>query len=223
MTSNQHAGDVVNATTTSTAGPWVKEQSGWSAPYAPENVQSLVPTAVGKDGLWFAAIATANGLVYSSDSLSADEVPSEWDQLVDESWRNGIAPGDPTRAILTTVILAALWSDGTIDEQWYRDLHGLNPRPSDTPQVEQLLSSGLNDIGFWGMQSRPRPGTTVPRASSSPGSAVQSLNGAALLNAHRTRRPQRCSGLAPVGRRPAIDQRRRHASSGGGGATAQGA
>lgn len=181
FTSGQSVGDVVMTSTTSSAGPWVEGQEDWFEPYIPDNADELRPEALNKEEGWFAAFSSVFGATYNTETISEDEVPRSWDELTDPKWDNRISMGDPRRQALTSVTFVGLLGNDVVDDQWFSDLAELQPRPLDTPQVQQSLVSGQTDLAIWGLGFTSSAKADGAPLEFIPELGVESLNGAALL------------------------------------------
>lgn len=108
ITSGQALGDIVMTSTTSTAGPWIKDQQDWYEPYIPENADQLGSDKVYEDEGWFSPFASVFGATYNSETVPEDEVPRTWDEVIDPKWDGRISMGDPRRPSVTSVTLVGL-------------------------------------------------------------------------------------------------------------------
>lgn len=181
IASGQAVGDIVMTSTTSTAGPWIKEQRDWYAPYIPDSAKKMAPEKVYEDQGWFSPFGSVFGVTYNADAVPEGEVPRTWDDVIDPKWKDRIAMGDPRRPGITSVAFVGLLGNKVVDDTWFAALAKLNVRPVDPPQVSPSLVSGQSDLAIWGLgftttaQKQGAPLKFIPEL------AVEVPYGAALL------------------------------------------
>jgi iron(III) transport system substrate-binding protein len=132
---------------------------GLLAPAVPSWAGALEPDAVGRDGMWHGVYVTPMVIMYNTAAVSADEVPRDWDDVLDERWRGRILIRDPLasgtmRTIFGMIVDRSIRETGDTAQgfAWLRRLDGhtkeyvLNPT-----LLYQKLARGEGDITLWDM------------------------------------------------------------------------
>ncbi|KPJ90021.1 MAG: hypothetical protein AMS18_11740 [Gemmatimonas sp. SG8_17] len=68
---------------------------GLLAPYRPRWADSVIPEARGQDDLFYGVYLTPAVIVYNSEAVSIDEVPRDWDDILDSRWEGQVLIRDP--------------------------------------------------------------------------------------------------------------------------------
>lgn len=87
------------------------------APYRPAWAEAVPPRARGPGDFYFATYETPAVIAYNPDAVSPDEVPTDWDQVLEPRWRGKIIIRDPIasgtmRAIWGMIVLRGLERTG---------------------------------------------------------------------------------------------------------------
>src|SRR5262245_34643220 len=94
------------------------EKEGLLEAYKPSWADQVDPDSKSKNDFWYGTFQTPEVIGYNSDALKREEVPQDWDGLLDPKWKNKIIIRDPLasgtmRAIFSAVILRAMGPDGS--------------------------------------------------------------------------------------------------------------
>ncbi|NNG15905.1 MAG: extracellular solute-binding protein [Gemmatimonadales bacterium] len=152
-------------------------------PYRPAWAGAVGPEGIAPGDLYYPAYRTPAVIAYNNTALSADEVPHDWDEVLDGQWAGKILIRDPMasgtmRAIWGLIIQRSLriTGDTAAAMDWLRRLdahtktYTLNPAilVEKLSRQEGLLTVwGLQDILFFRSQGAPfgyvfpRSGTVV--------------------------------------------------------------
>ena len=153
------------------------------APYRPAWASAVGPGGIGPDDLYYPAYRTPAVIAYNNAALAADEVPRDWDEVLEGQWAGKVLIRDPMasgtmRAIWGLIIQRSLHATGDTAAamDWLRRLdantktYTLNPAilVEKLSRQEGLLTVwGLQDILFFQSQGAPfgyvfpRSGTVV--------------------------------------------------------------
>jgi iron(III) transport system substrate-binding protein len=105
------------------------EKEGLLDPYKPTWADKVDPDAHGKTDGWYGTFQTPEVIAYNSKALKREEVPQDWDDLIDPKWRGKFVIRDPLasgtmRAIFEAMILRHMTPDGKPDPgyEWLKKL-----------------------------------------------------------------------------------------------------
>ena len=148
-------------------------------PYRPTWASSVGPEGIGPDDLYYPAYRTPAVIAYNDAALAADEVPQDWDEMLEGQWAGKVLIRDPMasgtmRAIWGLIIQRSLRTTGDTAAamDWLRRLdahtktYTLNPAilVEKLSRQEGLLTLwGLQDILFFRSQGAPL-GYVFPRS-----------------------------------------------------------
>jgi len=68
---------------------------GLLASYRPRWADSVIPEARGQGDLFYGVYLTPAVIVYNSDAVSIDDVPRDWDDILDSRWEGQVLIRDP--------------------------------------------------------------------------------------------------------------------------------
>jgi iron(III) transport system substrate-binding protein len=105
------------------------EKEGLLEAYRPTWSDQVSPDARSAKDFWFGTFQTPEVIAYNSAALTRQQVPRDWDELLDPQWRGKIVIRDPLasgtmRVIFSAMILRSMPSDGSPEPgyQWLRKL-----------------------------------------------------------------------------------------------------
>lgn len=114
-------------------------------PYVPPGADQIPANLKDPDGYWHTTVPLSLYIMYNTNNVSDDEVPTAWSDLTDTRWQDRIALSDPSVSG-TAAILAASLADKYGWEYW-QQISDLNPliNPS-TVSLLNLVVSGERDV-----------------------------------------------------------------------------
>jgi iron(III) transport system substrate-binding protein len=117
------------------------------APYRPSWAEKVVAEARSTGEFWYGTYETPEVIAYNSSALKPEEVPQDWDDLLDTKWRDKIVLRDPLasgtmRTIFCAMILRAYQKTGS-PEAGYDWLKRLDANTKDYVANLTLLSQKL--------------------------------------------------------------------------------
>lgn len=105
------------------------EKEGLLEKFRPVWADSIDQDARSKNDFWFGTFQTPEVIAYNSAALKREEVPQDWDDLIDPKWRGKFVIRDPLasgtmRAIYAAAILRKMGPDGNPEPgyEWLRKL-----------------------------------------------------------------------------------------------------
>ena len=98
-------------------------------PYKPSWSQAILKGAYSSKDFWYGTYETPEVIAYNSTVIKPEEVPKDWNDLLDPKWKNKIIVRDPLasgtmRTIFCTMILKAVQAQGSPDSgyEWLMKL-----------------------------------------------------------------------------------------------------
>jgi len=167
----------------------VLSDAGLLAPLDDDVTALVDPSYTSQDGSWVGLTGRARVIAYDSETLSADEVPTNVLELVDEKWRGqvGIAP---TNASFQSFVTALRVSEGEdVAREWLEGLIANNAQIYDKngPILEAVnggaLKLGLINHYYWARYEGDPLTQRAQIAFGDPGSvsALVNVSGVAIL------------------------------------------
>jgi iron(III) transport system substrate-binding protein len=105
------------------------EKEGLLEPYKPTWGDQVDPDARGRNDGWYGTFQTPEVIAFNSAALKREEVPQDWDDLIDPKWRGKFVIRDPLasgtmRAIFEAMIVRHMGPDGKPDGgyEWLKKL-----------------------------------------------------------------------------------------------------
>jgi len=105
------------------------EKEGLLDPYRPSWADKVDQDAHSRTDAWYGTFQTPEVIAYNSKALKREEVPQDWDDLIDPKWRAKFVIRDPLasgtmRAIFQAMIVRHMGPDGKPDPgyQWLKKL-----------------------------------------------------------------------------------------------------
>lgn len=83
-------------------------EEGLLDPYRPTWADVLPPDAQGADDRWFGTYLTPEVIAYNEDAVPAEQVPRDWDEVLDPRWRGQVLIRDPLASGTMRTIFAAI-------------------------------------------------------------------------------------------------------------------
>ncbi|WP_438854821.1 ABC transporter substrate-binding protein [Agromyces sp. M3QZ16-3] len=119
FTSEQHVGSIL------TAGPPAvnaANKAGQCSAYEPFTEDYLDGDLIAEGGTYRALVGYPFGIGYNTDLIAEEDLPQTYTDLSDSAYSGQFVLNDPTTVNGTTNTMAAMWSDGLIDEEWVADV-----------------------------------------------------------------------------------------------------
>jgi iron(III) transport system substrate-binding protein len=134
-------------------------EEGLLEPFRPSWADVLPLEGQGENDTWFATFLTPEAIAYNSASLTREEAPKEWDDVLDPRWQGKVLIREPLasgtmRAIFASIIYRE--SQGTGDPSaGYEWLLRLDARTKEyvlnPTLLYQKLARGEGLVTFWAM------------------------------------------------------------------------
>ena len=117
---------------------------------SPSDIQESIPEwARSKDGKWIGISGRTRVVVYNTDLLKPEDVPSSMEAFTDPEW-NGLIGWAPTNGSFQAMVTAMrmLWGEERTRE-WLQGIKDNNPKeyPKNTPTVD-AVAKGEVSVGF---------------------------------------------------------------------------
>ena len=117
---------------------------------APSDIKELVPEwARSKDGKWIGISGRIRVVVYNTDLLKPEDVPTSMEAFTDSKW-DGLIGWAPTNGSFQAMVTAmrTLWGEERT-KKWLQGIKANNPKeyPKNTPTVD-AVSKGEVSVGF---------------------------------------------------------------------------
>jgi len=84
------------------------EAQGLLSPYAPDWTAGIPPEAKSASGAWIATFRTPEVIMYNTKKVKREDVPTEWDGLLDPKWKGKIVIRDVRPSATMKTIFGAL-------------------------------------------------------------------------------------------------------------------
>jgi iron(III) transport system substrate-binding protein len=135
------------------------EKEGLLDPYKPSWWDKVDPDARSKNDGWYGTFQTPEVIAYNSKALKREEVPKDWDDLIDPKWRGKFIIRDPLasgtmRAIYSAAILRKMGPDGDPKPgyEWLRKLDA-NTKEYSANQTIMMQKLGREEtvLTLWNM------------------------------------------------------------------------
>lgn len=126
------------------------KEKDYLTPYRPFGTEELDPAFIGPDEAWSVPSQHLYATAYNTKALSADEVPTTWDDLLAADLSGKIATATPKQSGVTPQVLSAALEEGVIDEAWI-DSFKAEAKPKIFPSVANALQAtvtGETDLAF---------------------------------------------------------------------------
>jgi iron(III) transport system substrate-binding protein len=105
------------------------EQADLLEAYRPSWAEQVDDDAHSRNDFWYGTYQTPEVIAYNNDALKPEEVPRDWDEMLDPKWKGRIIIRDPLasdtmRTIFAAMILRAMGSDKNPEPgyEWLRKL-----------------------------------------------------------------------------------------------------
>ncbi len=132
---------------------------GLLAPSRPSWAGALDAADRHPEGLYYTLYQTPTIIVYNSDAIGPEEAPADWDDLLDERWRDEVVIRDPLasgtmRTIFGKILADSVAATGSTDAgfDWLRRLDGQTREYVHSPAVlHEKLSRQEGVLTLWEM------------------------------------------------------------------------
>ncbi|MCB8914063.1 extracellular solute-binding protein [Rhodococcus rhodochrous] len=135
----------------SNIGHFVKE--GRLQPFDPPTARDLPAEFKQPDGLYTVPFQSLFGLVYNTDLVAEDEVPTSLDEVLDPKWAGKVTFAQPNSYGPPDYSITTLHESGAIDEatlQRIADFVPLEDRNAGAPGAVQSVAEGRYALAIWG-------------------------------------------------------------------------
>ena len=131
-------------------------KKGLLASYKPTWSEKTTADATGADDQWYGTWRTPEVIMYHADRVSGDDIPKDWDDVLDPKWTGRVIIRDPLQSgtmktIYGAMVLRAESVDAGFD--WLRKLDKQNAgRYAATPLIMyQEIKGNAGDLTLWNM------------------------------------------------------------------------
>ena len=129
------------------------------APYRPTWAEHVPSSSHDSQDRWYGTYQTPEVIVYNSEAVKAEDVPKDWDDVLDPKWRDKIIirnpnPSDSMRAIFGAMIWRFYKDSGTTDQgfDWLRRLDAnVHEYTADGTMLMQKLVRREGLISLWNL------------------------------------------------------------------------
>jgi len=135
------------------------ERDGLLAVYRPTWSEAVAAEHRSPGGYWFGTYLMPEGIMYNANVLREEEVPKDWDDLLDPKWKGRIVLREPGKSGTMRAIFGALvWrtysasGDAAPGLDFLRKLHGnVAVYAPDPRAMYQMLNTPETPITVWNM------------------------------------------------------------------------
>ncbi len=135
------------------------EQEGLLEPYKPTWADKVEPSLRSSKDLFYPQWLTPEVIIYNSDALKPEEAPSDWDDLLDDKWKDQIVIRFPLKSsTMKTIYSAMIYRFYKEDKKpdrgydWLRKLDANTLRYADSPTtMHQMLTAKQGLVTLWNM------------------------------------------------------------------------
>ena len=135
------------------------EKEGLLEAYKPSWAEHVEADAHSPNDFWYGTYQTPEVIAYNTEALKPDDVPKDWDELLDPKWKGKIIIGDPlamgtVRTIFAAMMLRAMGPDKSNEPgyAWLRKLEA-NTKEYAAEQAFLLQKLGHQEaiLTLWNM------------------------------------------------------------------------
>ena len=124
-------------------------------PYAPSWANSVEQAGRGEGDLWFGTYLTPEVIAYNTDALDSTDVPRDWDDLLEDRWRDRLLIRYPMASSTMRTIYGSMILRQPSEDDGYRWLAGLDRNvktyTADPTQLYIRLARGEGDVTLWNL------------------------------------------------------------------------
>lgn len=124
-------------------------------PYVPSWAEYVDSLGHGENDMWYATFLTPEVIMYNSRTVSADDVPHTWDDLLDEKWHDRIIVRYPLASSTMRTIWGALIMRQDTEEEGFAWLARLDRNTktyaADPTQLYLKVAREEGDITLWNL------------------------------------------------------------------------
>lgn len=128
---------------------------GLLEPYAPTWASSVPEGSYGENDFWYATYLTPEVLLYNTGTVKGDEIPSDWDSLLEPHWNDRIIIRYPLASSTMRTIWGALIMRQESVEEGYKWLAHLDINTktyaADPTQLYLKIARQEGDLSLWNM------------------------------------------------------------------------
>lgn len=106
--------------------------------YRPSWADAVAPEHRSPRDFWYGTFQSPLAIVYNSNSLTADEVPQTWDELLDPKWKGKISIRKPLASGTMRTFIGAIFIRSKSEKEgieWLRKLHSMTKTYVESPQL----------------------------------------------------------------------------------------
>lgn len=130
-------------------------EEGLLEPYRPTWADAVPPLGKGPDDMWYGTYLTPEVITYNTRSLADEQPPQDWDDLLDERWRDRVLIRYPlASSTMRTIWGAMILRQPTIEEGyiWLARLdRNVKTYTADPTQLYLKLAREEGDVTLWNM------------------------------------------------------------------------
>lgn len=130
-------------------------EDGLLAPYRPTWADVVDETARDDQDRWYGTYLTPEVIAYNTESLDPDEVPRDWDELLDAKWKDRVLIRYPLASSTMRTIFGALILRQPTPEEGFAWLARLDENvktyTADPTQLYLRLARGEGDVTLWNL------------------------------------------------------------------------
>ena len=131
-------------------------KKGLLASYKPSWSELTTDDAKGQDDHWYGTWRTPEVIMYHADRVTGDNIPKDWDDLLDDQWTGRVIIRDPMQSGTMKTIYGAMVLRAGSEEagfDWLRKLDRQNAgKYAATPLIMyQEIKGNAGDVTLWNM------------------------------------------------------------------------
>ena len=154
-------------------------EEGLLQPFEPSWAGAVPASARDAEGRWWGTYLTPEGLLYNTEAVPADSVPSDWDDLLDPRWRGRILIRSPLESGTMRTIWGAMILRQPTVEDGYRWLARLDENTkgysANPTQLYLGIARGEADLTLWNLPDTFLQAQDYPFGFAAPASGVPVL------------------------------------------------
>lgn len=130
-------------------------REGLLEPYRPTWADAVTPGSFGEEDMWYGTYLTPEVITYNTRSLAGEALPQDWDELLEERWKDRILIRYPLASSTMRTIWGAMIMRQPSVEEGYAWLARLDQNvktyTADPTQLYLRLAREEGDITLWNM------------------------------------------------------------------------
>lgn len=138
----------------------IAAKEGLLEPYKASFDNAIKPEHKDKDGYWYGEMLLPEVIEYNSDALKPEDLPKDWDDLLDAKWKDkiiirNVAPSGTMRTIYSAMIYRKLKETGNVEDgfEWLKKLDANTKEYAANPTEMHLkLARQEGLLSLWNLQ-----------------------------------------------------------------------